>query len=134
MSQVRLCLACAQRTDCANYGGCCHCRAQKESSPSLDRQSSDCRRALRARRESGFLSCSNFERISFGQFAFVPYTRSLERLDGGRFVEVNHRVELFGQAGVKIMTEALRFRSVTHPDTALQPRAVKRAHYFSADI
>ena len=45
----------------------------------------------------------------------------IHRLDRGGTIDVDHGIELLGQAGAEIVAVALRQRAIDHPDGALEP-------------
>src|SRR5205823_8645697 len=61
-------------------------------------------------------------RVGLRQLAALPAGRPLERHQRARLVEVDDRVELVGQPGVKVVAPALGLRAVDHPDGALEVR------------
>src|SRR5205085_6616834 len=64
---------------------------------------------------------SHCVRICFGQLTRVPGRSTFQRLQRAGVVTMNDRIELLRQPGIKVMTEALRFRQVDHSNRALQP-------------
>src|SRR5688500_7692626 len=68
-------------------------------------------------------SILNSRRVGFGRLlARLPVRLAFERLDRPRLVEVEHGVELLGEARVEVMAQPLGLRAVDDADGALQPR------------
>jgi hypothetical protein len=61
------------------------------------------------------------DRIRLRRVATLPAGRALQRLDGARLVDVDHRVELVGQSRPEVVADALGLRPVDHADCPLQP-------------
>src|SRR5438105_94233 len=57
---------------------------------------------------------------------------ALEGLDGPRFVEVQHGVELIGQSRMEVMAHALGFRPVDDADRPLEARLAQALHGSAA--
>ena len=57
-----------------------------------------------------------------------PFGRTLQRLDPAGAVDVDHGVELHGEAGVKVVAGALGIRPIDHADGALEPRLAQAWH------
>jgi hypothetical protein len=53
----------------------------------------------------------------------IVWREALQRLDGARLVEVDHRVELAREIGVKVVALALGVGAVDHADRPLQVRS-----------
>src|SRR4051812_30555429 len=67
------------------------------------------------------------ERVGLGQLAGLPLAGALERLDGGRLIEVDDRVELRAHARVEVVRDPLGLRAVDDADRTLQAPAVQLA-------
>src|SRR4051812_48161015 len=66
-------------------------------------------------------------RPRFRRFAFVPTCGAIERLQRLRPVEMDHHVELRGQARIEIVAPALGLGSIDDADGALELRPLERA-------
>src|SRR5947209_127551 len=76
------------------------------------------------------LERSNAGRVGLGRFFRDPAAAALERLEGMRFVQMDHRVELPHQLRMEVMALALGFRKVDDADRALQARRLQSRDQF----
>jgi hypothetical protein len=51
-----------------------------------------------------------------------------KRVDGSRFVEVNHYIELPGEFGIEVVADALRLRTVDNTDRSFESRLRQKIH------
>src|SRR5882672_10511161 len=88
----------------------------------------NCDETLSARIHASLRSASrlsNCKGESLGCLARFPFGGALERFNSAGFVEMDHRVELFGQTRTEVVAHALRLRTVDHSDRAFQPRVTQ---------
>src|ERR1700730_1669366 len=71
--------------------------------------------------ETAVLRCSHREWERLRKLARFPLFRGFERFDRARLIEMEHRVELFGQSRPKIVALPLGFGAVDHTDRPLEP-------------
>ena len=64
-------------------------------------------------------------RVRLGHLSGVPSRCEIERLHGGRLVEVDDRVELLRKAGLEVVAGPLGLGSVDHADGALEARLAR---------
>src|SRR5512133_1749308 len=75
---------------------------------------------------SADITDSESTRKCFFNFAGLPFCCALQRLDRASMIVMQDRVELVGQARVKVMTHQFRFRPVDHTDGAFEPFITQR--------
>src|SRR5439155_6202776 len=73
-------------------------------------------------------------RVRLGNLAGFPLARSLERLEGTSFVDVDHRVELLGKRCLEVVAQPLTLRQIDHADRAFEQASVEQLRALDDEV